>query len=107
MPAEKTDGQSEADSANADYPGIVFPQRCFPDRHLPDQLSELFPEQNPEAPLHVYSLEHTSECAIRPACCSSSPGQKLASRSQAAPGVLAVAALLSTSVECKVAGPRG
>src|SRR5580700_6468771 len=105
MPAEKKDGHSGAGTSNADYPRIVFPQRRLPDLHRsPDQLSGLCGGQNPGAPLRAYSLERTSEFAIRPACCSSSPNQKPASHSRATPGVQAEAALPSRSDEYKAAG---
>src|SRR5580693_6563542 len=107
MPAEKKDGHSEADNANAGSARIFAPQHCFPDRSGPNQLSALCRGQNPAGPLRVYSLGRTSELAIRPACCSSSPVQKPASDNRASPGVQAAAALPSMSDGYKAAGPRG
>src|ERR1022692_634313 len=106
MPAEKKDGHTGADNANAGSASIFAPKHCFPDRSGPDQLSALCRGQNPGAPLRVYSLERTSELAIRPACCSSSPIQKPASGNRASPGVQAAAALPSRSDGYKAAGPR-
>src|SRR5580692_5053368 len=106
MTAEKKDGHTGAGTSNADYPRIVFPQRRLPDlHHSPDQLSELCRGQNPGEPLRAYSPERTSEFAIPPACCSSSPNREPASRNQAAPGVQAAAALPSRSDGYKAAGP--
>src|SRR5579864_6156388 len=105
MLPEKKDGHIWADNANGGCLKIFSPQRHPPDRQVPqDQLSALFRGQNPAGRLRVCSLERTSEFAIRSACCSSSPSQEPASRSQAAPGVRAVAAPLSTSGGCKAAG---
>src|SRR5271156_1402717 len=107
MPAEKKDGHSGAGTSNADYPRIVFPQRRLPDPdRSPDQLSGLCREQNPGAPLRAYSLERTSERAIRPAYYSSSLIQEPASRSRATRGVRGAAALPSRSDEYKAAGPE-
>src|SRR5580698_2438064 len=106
MPAEKKDGHSGADNANAGSARIFATQHCFPDRSGPNQLSALCRGQNPGAPLRVYSLERTSELAIRPAYCSSSLIQKPASDNPASPGVPAVVALPSTSDGCKAVGPR-
>src|SRR5208282_575240 len=106
MTAEKKDHRSGAGTSNADYPRIVFPQRRLPDlHHSPDQLSGLCRGQNPAAPLRGYSLERTSELAIRPACCSSSLIQKPASHNRATGGVQAAAAPPSRSDEYKAAGP--
>src|ERR1700678_92783 len=106
MTAEKKDGHSGADSASADSPGISFPQRCSPDRWAPqDQLWELFRGQNPARLLHACSPERTSVFAIRPACCSSSPGRKPASRNRATPGVRGAAALRARLDGYRVAGP--
>src|SRR5580692_1099444 len=105
MTAEKKDGHTGAGTSNADYPRIVFPQRRLPDlHHSPDQLSELCRGQNPGEPLRAYSPERTSEFAIPPACCSSSPIQEPASHNRAAPGVQAAAALPSRSDGYKAAG---
>src|SRR5580700_951213 len=106
MPAEKKDGYTGADNANADSANIFAPPDCFPDRSGPDQLSVLSRGQNPGGPLRGYSLERTSEFAIRPAYRSSSPVQKPASRNRAAPGVRAAAALPSRWGGYKAAGPR-
>src|SRR5450631_1786104 len=106
MPAEKKDGRTGADNGSADSPRISCPKHCFPDRSGPDQLSALCRGQNPGGPLREYSQERTSELAIRPACCSSSPIQKRASGNRAAPGVQAAAALPSKSDGYKAAGPR-
>src|ERR1700691_3583094 len=106
MPAEKKDRRTVVDNASADSPKIFFQQRCSLDRSAqPDQLSELFPKQNPAKLLHAYNLARTSEFAIRPACCSSLLGQKPASHSRATAGVRGGAALLSTWGGCKAAGP--
>src|SRR5580700_5370177 len=107
MSAEKKDGHSEADNANAGSASTFPPQHCFPDRSGPDRLSALCRGQNPGAPLRVYSLERTSELAIRPACCSSSPIQKPSSGNRASPGGPGVVALPSKSDGHKAAGPRG
>src|SRR6266566_6734197 len=104
MPAEKKDGQTGADNANADSPNIFLLTRCLPDRQAPDQLSAPFRGQNPGGPRRVYSPARTSEFAIQSACCSSSPGQKPASGSRAFAGVRAAAALPSTWGGCKAAG---
>src|SRR5271155_231131 len=106
MPAEKKDGHSEADNANAGSASIFAPQHCFPGRSGPNQLSALCRGQSPGAPLRVYSLERTSEFAIRPACCSSSPIQKPASDNRASPDGQGAVALPSTSDGYKAAGPR-
>src|SRR5580692_2309102 len=108
MPAEKKDRRTGADNASAGWPRTFSLQRCSPDRWAPrDQLSALFRGQNLGGPLRVCSLERTSELAIRPACCSSSPVQKPASDNRASPGVQAAAALPSMSDGYKAAGPRG
>src|SRR5208337_2368712 len=105
MPAEKKDGQIGADNENAGSVSIFAPKHCFPDRSGPDQLSALCRGQNPGGPVRVYSLERTSELAIRPACCSPSPIQKRASGNRASPGARAAAALPSRSDGYKAAGP--
>src|SRR5579863_5068272 len=105
MPAEKKDGHSEADNANAGSARIFARQHCFPDRSGPNQLSALCRGQNLAGPLRVYSLEHTSEPAIRPACCSSSPIQRPASDNRASPGGQGVVALPAMSDGYKAAGP--
>src|SRR5579859_1090019 len=105
MPAEKKHRHTAADTSSADSPGTVSPKRRSPDRSAPDQLSAPFREQNPAAPLRAYSPERTSECAIRSACCSSSPDQKPASDIPASPGVPAAAALPATSAGYKAAVP--
>src|ERR1051326_6406640 len=105
MPAEKKDRHTAADISSADSASIVLPKRRSPVRSGPDQLSGLFPAQNPATPLRAYSPERTSECAIRSACCSSSPAQKPASDIRASPGVPAAVALPATSAGYKAAGP--
>src|SRR5271169_4186998 len=105
MPAEKKGGRTGADNVSAGWLRIFSLQRCSPDRWAPlDQLSGLFPEQNPVRRLRVYNLARTSGFAIRSACRFSSPNQKPASRNRATPGARAAAALLSTSGGCKAAG---
>src|SRR5271166_3399237 len=105
MPAEKKDGQIGADNVNAGSVSIFAPKHCFPDRSGPDQLSALCRGQNPGGPLRVYSLGRTSELAIRPACCSSSPIQRRASDSRQAPSAQAAAVFPSMSDAHKAAGP--
>src|SRR5271165_6884986 len=105
MPAEKKDGHTGADTASAGSVDIFSPKRCFPDRLAPDPLSALCRGQNPGEPLRVCSLERTSELGIRFACYSSSPIQKRASDSRAAPGALAAAVFPSMSDAHKAAGP--
>src|SRR5450755_760672 len=106
MPAEKKDGHIVADNASAGCPGTVFPQQRLPDHyHLPDQLSVPSQEQNRVGQLRACSLARTSEFVIRPACCLSSPIQKLVLRNRAAPSFQAAAALLSRLGGCKAAGP--
>src|SRR5450631_3524194 len=106
MPAEKKDGHIVADNASAGCPGTVFQRQRLPDHyHLPDQLSVPFQGQNRARQLRAYNLARTSEFVIRPACCLSSPMQKLVLRNRAVPGVPGAAALLSRWGGCKAAGP--
>src|SRR5438046_9700495 len=104
MPAEKKDGQTGADNANADSPNIFLLKRCLPDRQAPDQLSAPFRGQNPGGPRRVYSPARTSEFAIQSACCSSSPGQKPTSGRRAFAVVRALASVPYTSAACKSVG---
>src|SRR4029077_8569409 len=106
MLAEKKDGRTGADSANAGCLKIFSPRRRSPDRQAPpDQLSAHFPGQNLARRLRAYNLERTSEFAIRPACYSSSPFQEPALHNRATGGVRDGAAPLSRSGVCKAAGP--
>src|ERR1035438_4294858 len=106
MPAEKKDGHTGADNANAGSASIFALPYCFPDRPGPDRLSALCPGQNPGGPLRAYSLERSSELAIQPACCFSSPVQERASDNRASPGVQPAAVLPSKSDGYIAAGPR-
>src|SRR5271156_3604685 len=106
MPAEKKDRRIAADNASADSPEIFFLPRCPPDRSpAADQPSELFPTQNLAARLRACNPARTSEFAIRPACCSSSPIRKPAAHSREAASARAAAAPLATSDGYKAAGP--
>src|SRR5271169_650735 len=105
MPAEKKDGHTGADNANAGSASIFAPKHCFPDRSRPDQLSALCRGQNPGGLLRGYSRERSSALAIRSACCSSSPIQKRASDNRASPGVQAAVVFPSRSDGYKAAGP--
>src|SRR5436853_167733 len=91
MPAEKKDRHTGADNANGDSQNIFLLKRCSLDHQAPDPLSAPFRGQNPGGPLRAYNLARTSEFAIQSAYCSSSPGQKPASGSQAVAGVLVAA----------------
>src|SRR5437016_6089173 len=104
MPAEKKDRHTGADNANGDSPNIFLLKRCSLDHQAPDPLSAPFRGQNPGGPLRAYNLARTSEFAIQSAYCSSSPGQKPASGSQAVAGVRAAAVLPSRWGGCKAAG---
>src|SRR5215469_6691292 len=103
MPAEKKDDRTEADNENTGSQGISCPLRRFPDQSPRDQLSALCREQNPAEPARVYSRERSSELAVRPVYCSSSPIQKRASDTRASPAVQAAAELPSKSDGYKAA----
>src|SRR5262249_3407363 len=99
------DRHSGADTSSADCSSIFALRGCFLYRSAPDQLSALSRGQNPAAQHRACSLERTSECAVRSACCSSLPDRKPVSSSPAVECFPAAAEPPSTSDGYKAAGP--